>query len=165
MRPQRIEPGPGRESVWDYPRPPRVEPVTRRVRVVFNGETVAESDRALRVLETSSPPTIYVPPEDVRMDLLDQIPGKTTFCEWKGTANYYDLHAGDRVASKAAWTYHDPVPEFAGLRNHVAFYPTRVDACFLDHERVRSQPGEYYGGWVTDEIVGPFKGDPGSETW
>ncbi|HEX9235388.1 MAG TPA: DUF427 domain-containing protein [Actinomycetota bacterium] len=164
MPPQRIEPKQGQESVWDYPRPPRIEPSTRHVRVVFNGEVVAESDRALRVLETAGPPTYYFPPTDVRMELLAPAQGQTV-CEWKGTASYFHAVVQDRTARKAAWTYPDPNPEYAELRDYVAFYPGRVDASYLDDELVRPQPGTYYGGWITDDIVGPFKGEPGSETW
>jgi uncharacterized protein (DUF427 family) len=153
-----------KESVWDYPRPPRVEPERRHVRVELGDETIAESDRALRVLETAGPPTIYVPPEDVRSDALR--PGKgTTECEWKGTASYLDVIAGDRVRPRAAWVYRDPKPGYEELRDWIAFYAGRVDAAYLDDERVTPQPGDYYGGWITAEIEGPFKGEPGSEGW
>lgn len=164
MEPQRIEPEAGQESVWDYPRPPRLEPSRRRVRVIVEDIVVADSARALRVLETAGPPTYYVPAEDVRMDLLTPAEG-TTICEWKGEAGYFHVQVGDRTARKAAWSYPDPKPEFEQIRDHVAFYPGRVDAAFLDDEPVRPQPGRYYGGWVTDDIVGPFKGEPGSESW
>jgi uncharacterized protein (DUF427 family) len=153
-----------KESVWDYPRPPRVEPCERRVRVELGGETIAESDRALRVLETSSPPTIYVPLEDVRDGALRPAKG-TTECEWKGTASYLDAINGDRVRPRAAWLYPEPKPGYERLRDHVAFYAGRVDACYLDDERVTPQPGSFYGGWITAEIEGPFKGEPGTEGW
>jgi uncharacterized protein (DUF427 family) len=153
-----------KESVWDYPRPPRVEPCDRRVRVELGGEVIAESDRALRVLETSSPPTIYVPPEDVRVELLRPARG-TTECEWKGTASYLDAVVGNRVRPRAAWTYREPKPAFEQLRDHLAFYAGRVDACYLGDERVTPQPGNFYGGWITAEIEGPFKGEPGTEGW
>jgi uncharacterized protein (DUF427 family) len=153
-----------RESVWDYPRPPAVVPCERRVRVVHGGETIAESDRALRVLETSSPPTIYIPPEDVRSELLEPAAGHTV-CEWKGKASYFDLaHPGSR-AERAAWAYHDPKDDYSELQGHIAFYAGRVDACYLDEEQVRPQAGDFYGGWITEEIEGPFKGEPGSEGW
>jgi uncharacterized protein (DUF427 family) len=164
-QPQRIAPLAGQESVWDYPRPPRMEPATRHVRVEFGGEVVAESDRAVRVLETAGAPTYYMPPEDVRLDLLRPVPGKTTFCEWKGTASYYDVVVGDRVAGRAVWTYPSPADDYAGLAGYLAFYPARLDEIRLDDEVVRPQPGRYYGGWVTDDIVGPFKGEPGTEGW
>lgn len=153
-----------KESVWDYPRPPRVEPLDRHVRVELGGELIAESDRALRVLETSSPPTIYVPREDVRVESLRAAKG-TTECEWKGTASYFDAIVGERVRPRAAWTYADPKPGFEGIRDWISFYPGRVDACYLDGERVTPQAGNFYGGWITAEIEGPFKGEPGSEGW
>lgn len=148
------------ESVWDYPRPPRTEPCVRHVRVEIGGELLAESGRALRVLETASPPTVYIPAEDVRMDRLSPSRRRHTLCEWKGRAAYYD--AGDIEA--VAWHYPDPKPEFAQLRDHVAFYPGRAD-CWLDDERVRPQQGDYYGGWITDDIRGPFKGAAGTAAW
>lgn len=153
-----------RESVWDYPRPPRVERCDRQVRVELGGAVIAESDRALRVLETSSPPTIYIPREHVRPERLRPAKG-TTVCEWKGTASYFDAISGDRVRPRAAWTYPDPKPGFEGIRDHIAFYPGRVDAAFLDDELVTPQAGNFYGGWITAEIEGPFKGDPGTEGW
>jgi uncharacterized protein (DUF427 family) len=162
--PTRVEPSPGQESVWDYPRPPRLEPSRRRLRVVMGDAVVADSNRALRVLETASPPTYYVPREDVRTDLLVPAEGQTV-CEWKGTASYFHVQVDDRIHRKAAWTYPDPNPEFADIKDFIAFYPGRVDAAYLDEELVRPQPGRYYGGWVTDDIVGPFKGEPGTETW
>jgi uncharacterized protein (DUF427 family) len=151
------------ESVWDYPRPPALEPCDRHVRIVLAGRTIAESDRALRVLETASPPTVYVPPRDVRSEHLRPAEGHTV-CEWKGRASYFDLEHEDGRAERAAWTYTDPKERYAELTDYVAFYPARVE-CFLDDERVRPQPGDYYGGWVTDEIVGPYKGEAGSEGW
>jgi len=154
---KRIEPGPGQESVWDYPRPPRLEPTPRRVRVTLSGVTVADSRRALRILETSHPPTYYVPPGDVRLDLLRPAVG-SSFCEWKGAARYWTLVVGDRTSPSCAWSYPDPFPEYVALRDHIAFYANRVDACYLDDVRVEPQPGGFYGGWVTPDIVGPFKG-------
>ncbi len=154
-----------KESVWDYPRPPRVEPVDRHVRIVLGGETIAESDRALRVLETSSPPTFYIPREDVRTDLLIDADGVETFCEWKGTANYVHAEAGGKRAQRVAWHYPEPKEGYEQLIGHLAFYPRRVDAAYLDDEQVTPQPGAYYGGWITEEVEGPFKGEPGSEGW
>lgn len=150
--------------MWDYPRPPRVETCSRRVRVLLGGEVVADSTRALRVLETSGPPTIYIPSGDVRGGALSQTP-RATVCEWKGTAAYFDVEAGGALAPEAAWSYPAPSPGYEQLVGHVAFYPGRVEACFLDDERVRPQPGGYYGGWITADIVGPFKGEPGTEGW
>jgi len=160
----RIEPGPGQESVWDYPRPPRLEPSGRHVRVEFGGKTVAETRRALRVLETSHPPVYYIPPEDVRVEFLRRSE-RQTVCEWKGIAIYYDVVVGDRAAPDAAWCYPDPEPVFAPLARYVAFYPGRMDACYVDGERVAAQPGDFYGGWITSDIDGPFKGEPGTRGW
>jgi len=157
-------PGPGQESVWDYPRPPRVEESTRRVRVSVGGVMIVDTRHAKRVLETSSPPVYYVPATEVAVQHLRPTTG-TTFCEWKGTAEYFDIAVGDRTARRAAWTYADPSPGYEAIGGHIAFYPGRVDTCFLDDEPVRPQPGNYYGGWVTDDIVGPFKGERGTEGW
>jgi len=134
------------------------------VRVVFAGTTVADSARALRVLETSHPPTLYVPRADVVAGALREAPG-TTVCEFKGRASYFDVAVGDAVAHRAAWTYRAPAPRYAALRDHVAFYPGRVDACFLDEERVQPQEGDFYGGWITADLEGPFKGGAGTRGW
>lgn len=135
------------ESVWEYPRPPALEPSTRRVRIEHGGVVVADSRRAVRVLETSHPPVYYLPPADVADGALRGVAGASTFCEFKGVATYFDVIGGDgRVAARAAWTYRDPVPAFAALRDHVAVYPGRVDACYLDDERVAAQAGDFYGG-------------------
>jgi uncharacterized protein (DUF427 family) len=152
------------ESVWDYPRPPRVETTSRRVRVVFDGEVVADSVRAVRVLETSHPPVYYIPPEDVRPEYL--LPSERhTFCEFKGRADYYTLAHNGRVSANAAWFYPRPSPGYEQLAGCVAFYPGRVDACFVDDEQVQPQPGDFYGGWITSDIVGPFKGGRGTAGW
>jgi len=153
-----------RESVWDYPRPPALESCTRRVRIELGGVTVADSIAALRVLETSHPPTIYVPPADVAAECLQPGAGRS-LCEWKGIATYFDVAAGGRHEASAAWTYREPAERFAALRDHVAFYPGRMDACWLDEERVSSQPGDFYGGWITNDLHGPFKGGRGSARW
>lgn len=159
------EPGPGQESVWDYPRPPRVEPVGATVRVELDDVTIAESDRALRVLETASPPSVYIPPADVRVDLLEPFP-RASVCEWKGRAVYWSIRVGECLARQAAWSYPEPWSGFEAIRDHLSFYPTRVGACFLAGEQVRPQPGAFYGGWVTSRIVGPFKGScAGSGSW
>lgn len=154
-----------KESVWDYPRPPRIEPEPRRVRIELGGETVADSTRALRVLETASPPTIYVPREDVREELLSAADGGHTVCEWKGRAHYLHADAGGARAERAAWHYPEPREGFEQLRDHLAFYPGRVEACYLGDERVSAQAGGFYGGWVSAEIEGPYKGEPGTEGW
>lgn len=163
-KPVRIEPEPGQESVWDYPRPPKIEDSTRHVEVLFEGVRVAESRRAKRVLETSSPPVYYIPPEDVRLDLLQQNE-RATVCEWKGQASYYNLTVGGRTSANAAWTYLRPTDAFQSIKAYIAFYAGRVDSCLLDGELVHPQPGDYYGGWVTREIVGPFKGEAGTLGW
>ena len=152
------------ESVWDYPRPPRVEASTRRIRVVLGDVTVAETTRAFRVLETSHPPAYYVPPEDVRSEYL-RSSRRQTYCEFKGQASYYDLVVGERTVRDAAWYYPDPSPGYEVIRDHLAFYPGRVDACFVDEEKVAAQLGDFYGGWLTSDIVGPFKGGPGTAGW
>jgi uncharacterized protein (DUF427 family) len=145
-----------RESVSDYPRPPRVEAEARRVRVVLGGETVADTEGALRVLETTHPPTLYLPTADVRMDLLEPV-GRRTVCEFKGVARYFDVVAGGRRAAAAAWSYPAPVEGYEALAGRVAFYPGPMDACYLGDDRVQAQPGDFYGGWITADVVGPFK--------
>jgi uncharacterized protein (DUF427 family) len=157
-------PGPGQESVWDYPRPPRIEPEPREVRVVFAGRVVVETGRALRVLETSHPPGIYVPFEDVAPGVLVPNPRRSV-CEWKGTARYWDLQVGDQVAAAAVWGYPRPRHGFEALAGHVSFYPAPMDACHLGGEPVTPQPGGFYGGWITSDVVGPFKGGPGTLGW
>jgi uncharacterized protein (DUF427 family) len=132
--------------------------------VVHGDAVVADTRRARRVLETSHPPTFYLPLEDIDSDRLVPARGGS-FCEWKGAAAYYDVVAGERVAPRAAWYYPSPSARFASVAGHVAFYPGRVDACFVDDERVRPQEGDFYGGWVTDEIVGPLKGGAGTRGW
>lgn len=164
MNQERIAPGPGQESVWDYPRPPRVELCTRLVRVEFAGRMVAESRASYRVLETSHPPVYYIPPADVAMDLVLRT-SKTSFCEWKGMAEYLDLVAEHAVSAAAAWRYPRPKAAFAVIADYIAFYPSRVDACSVDGEIVRPQPGGFYGGWITSDVVGPFKGERGTEGW
>jgi len=152
------------ESVWDYPRPPALVPCERRVRIELGGVSVADSTRALRVLETSHPPTIYIPPADVDPACIRPGEGRS-FCEWKGVASYLDVVAGERREPSAAWVYPDPVAPYEALRDHVAFYPGRMDACWLDDEHVQSQPGDFYGGWITADLRGPFKGGAGTRGW
>lgn len=164
-RPARIEPGPGQESVWDYPRPPRVEPVAERVRVVVAGIDIASSTSALRVVETAGAPVYYVPPAEVRLDLLRPT-DHVTACEWKGAATYWSIALPERRAiPNAAWSYRDPLPGYAAIRDHLAFYVWAVDEAWVGDERATPQPGHFYGGWITSRIVGPFKGGPGSNGW
>ena len=153
------------ERVWDYPRPPAIAPCSRRVRVELAGRTLAESDAALRVLETSHPPTIYVPPDAVRLDLLRPSDARATVCEFKGVARYLDADVDGRLTRTVAWSYPDPRPAYAALRDHVAFYPGRVDAAWLGGERVQAQEGDFYGGWITSDLTGPFKGPAGTLGW
>jgi len=164
MQPPRVRPQAGLESVWDYPRPPRLEPVKQRLRVVLGGVTIADTTRGMRVLETSHPPVYYFPPEDVKREYLVPASGES-LCEWKGLARYYSVAVGDREARHAAWYYPEPVKAFAAIRNFIAFYPQPMDACFVDDEQVTPQPGHFYGGWITSNIVGPFKGEPGTRGW
>lgn len=154
---QRIEPQPGQESVWDYPRPPRVEDSHKHIQVIFNGVVIADSTRARRVLETSHPPVYYILPEDVRLKEYGIPERRSTWCEWKGQAAYYTLSVGSKTSQNAAWSYPHPTPDFASITGYVAFYPGRVDACLVDGEHVTPQPGDFYGGWITRDIVGPFK--------
>jgi uncharacterized protein (DUF427 family) len=153
------------ESVWDYPRPPRLEPCTRRVRIVLGGVVIADSTAAFRVLETSHPPGIYVPPGEFAPGAVSPATAPRTVCEWKGIASYFDLRGGDRVEREVAWAYPSPVPEYAGLRDHLSVYPGRMDECWLDEELVTPQEGGFYGGWITADIQGPFKGAPGTLGW
>jgi uncharacterized protein (DUF427 family) len=160
---KREQHGPGQESVWDYPRPPRLEQSGRTVVVCFAGQEIARTSNAYRVLETSHPPSWYLPPDSVRKDLLVAT-AKKSFCEWKGTATYWTVRAGGQTAENAAWSYASPSPAFANIRDYLAFYPNVFD-CYVDGERVQPQPGGFYGGWITKELVGPFKGIPGSSGW
>ncbi|MEA5594272.1 DUF427 domain-containing protein [Rivularia sp. UHCC 0363] len=163
-RPQPIEPEPGQESVWDYPRPPRLEDTDKHIQIIFNGETIADTKQAKRVLETSHPPNYYIPPEDIKMEYLIPTP-QSSFCEWKGRASYYTIKVGDKEAQNVAWYYTNPTEAFASMKDYVAFYAHVMDACYIDGEKVEPQPGNFYGGWVNKDIVGPFKGIPGSWGW
>lgn len=148
------------ESVWDYPRPPRLEPTARRLEVYFGDICIAATQRGLRVLETGHPPVYYFPPEDVRREFLVPSPQRSVY-EWKGVAVYYHVRVGDAWVENAAWAYPDPTPAFRALANYLAFYPQKMTRCWVDGEVVRPQPGHFYGGWITAEIRGPFKGEPG----
>jgi len=156
-----VEPGPGQESVWDYPRPPALKDDGRLVEVRDGDRSVASTLASVRVLETASPPTFYIPPEDVDWRLLVDTAG-SSYCEWKGHARYWAL-ARD-PATAIAWSYPEPSSRFARLKDYVSFYPGRM-ACVVDGARVQPQPGHFYGGWITAEIVGPFKGEPGTGHW
>jgi uncharacterized protein (DUF427 family) len=162
--PQPIPPQPGQESVWDYPRPPRLEPVSKRLRIVFNGQTIADTQRGYRVLETSHPPVYYLPLEDIQAGVLIAS-NRGSFCEWKGAATYWTVQVGDQQAIDVAWSYENPTPAFAPIQGYVAVYAGRMQACYVDDEQVEPQPGGFYGGWITQDIVGPFKGSVGSWGW
>jgi uncharacterized protein (DUF427 family) len=164
MRPQPLPPGPGQESVWDYPRPPRLEPTSRHILIVANGVTLADTHAAFRVLETSHPPVYYLPPADIAMKCLHPAP-QSSWCEWKGQAQYFDIVVNGVKLPQAAWSYPQPAAPFRAIAGYVAFYAGPMDGCFVDGERVSAQPGGFYGGWITSDIVGPFKGEPGSWGW
>lgn len=158
-----IEPGPGQESVWDYPRPPALVNDQRRVIVSAGDFVIAETTSTVRVLETASPPTVYIPQADVNFDHLVQAAGQS-FCEWKGSATYWSVQTPQQLIKNAGWSYASPSERFKQIDGYLSFYPGKV-SCFVDGELVRPQAGDFYGGWVTDEIVGPFKGDPGTGGW
>ncbi|MDX1520651.1 MAG: DUF427 domain-containing protein, partial [Anaerolineae bacterium] len=149
---------------WDYPRPPRLEDSTKHIQIVFNGITIADTRRAKRVLETSHPPVYYIPPEDIALEYLTPT-SRASWCEWKGQAAYYTVTVGDQQVPNGAWYYPSPTASFATLKNYVAFYPGQMDACYVNGELVQSQEGDFYGGWITKEIVGPFKGAAGTRGW
>ncbi|MDZ7683421.1 MAG: DUF427 domain-containing protein [Fodinibius sp.] len=161
---QKIEPGPGQESVWDYPRPPKLENCDEVIRVTFNGKEIVRSSNAKRVLETSHPPVYYIPQQDIQMQYLHEIPG-TTYCEWKGQAHYFDVTVGDQTAKKAAWNYPNPTGKFQSMAGYLAFYAHKMGSCHVGDEKVNAQKGGFYGGWITSDIVGPFKGEAGTAGW
>jgi uncharacterized protein (DUF427 family) len=161
---ERDIPKAGRESVWDYPRPPKLEKVHERLRIEFNSVAVADTTSAYRVLETSHPPVYYIPPADIHMKFLTAAPG-SSWCEFKGRANYWSLHVNGRALENAAWSYTSPTKPFILIAGFLAFYASRVDACWVDDEQVQAQEGDFYGGWITSKIVGPFKGPPGTNFW
>ncbi len=151
------------ENVQEYPRPPALESVSHTLRVILDGETVAETTQALRVLETHHAPTYYIPRRDVLATLVTA--RGTSFCEWKGTAVYFNVQGGGKTVPRAAWSYPSPTAAFQPLAGHVSFYASAMDACFVGAEQVLPQPGDFYGGWVTANLQGRIKGAPGSEGW
>jgi uncharacterized protein (DUF427 family) len=159
-----VKTGSAKESVWDYPRPPRLERTPKHIRIEFAGVVLADTRAAFRVLETSHPPVYYIPPEDVALQYLVKTPG-SSYCEWKGSAGYYSVVVGAACLEEVAWFYADPTPAFHAIRDHIAFYAGPMDGCFVDSERVALQPGDFYGGWITWDLVGPFKGGPGTRGW
>lgn len=152
------------ESVWDYPRPPRLEAVHQRLIVIFGGKLIADTLAGYRVLEKSYPPTYYFPPSHVAMDLLHKASG-TSLCEYKGIAEYLSVCEGQRISERAAWSYSQPTEPFTAIAGYIAFYPSRVEACFVGERKVVAQQGDFYGGWITSDIRGPFKGGPGTWGW
>ena len=165
MHTRRIPPGPGQESVWDYPRPPRIEVFQGTIQIYAFGELIAQTRKAFRILETSHPPTYYLPPSGIRMEWLRPVPGKTSYCEFKGQAHYYDLEINEQKIPQLAWAYAQPARTYADLKDHLAFYAHKTDRCIINGEVVTPQPGNFYGGWITSNIVGPFKGEPGTWGW
>ncbi len=161
---KRLGPKAGQESVWDYPRPPRVEASQKRVRIYLSGRYLVDSQRAFRVLETSHPPVYYVPQEDIQMQFLVK-EAKTSFCEFKGQAAYWSIRVEGAELKYVAWSYPDPSDRFSQIKNYLAFYPSKMDACFLDDEQITAQEGDFYGGWISSDIVGPFKGGTGTWGW
>lgn len=159
----RIDPGPGQESAWDYPRPPRLEKTADRLRVIF-GKAIADTVTGYRVLETSHPPVYYVPPSDIDDKYLRSAAG-SSWCEFEGHARYWSLAVAGRTSDRAAWSYPEPTASFEPIRDYLAFYASRVDACWVADELVTSQPGDFYGGWITSRVVGPFKGGAGTQGW
>jgi uncharacterized protein (DUF427 family) len=154
----------GRECVWDYPRPPRLESTSKEIRVEFGGQVLARTNAAYRVLETSHPPVYYVPQSDIRLEFFEES-GGGSYCEWKGAASYYDVVVGGKRLQRVAWFYAKPTAAFRDIRGYVAFYPSAMDGCYVAGERVDSQRGDFYGGWITSDIEGPFKGGPGTRGW
>lgn len=161
---KKIKPKAGQESVWDYPRPPRIEVCNKHLRIVFNDKIIADCNKSFRVLETSHPPTYYIPKGAFVEGVLQSTEG-ASFCEFKGRAQYYNIMVGEAIANKAAWGYPEPTEPFAVLKDTVSVYAHLMDACYVNDEQVKAQEGDFYGGWITDDIVGPFKGAPGTWGW
>lgn len=161
---KRIKPGPGQESVWDYPRPPRLERTSKHIRIYWGDDLLVDTNRAYRILETSHPPVYYIPPADIQMEYVERAAGRT-FCEWKGAAAYWTIRTAFGISEQAGWSYSEPRAAFAAIKDYIAFYPSRVTACFINEEKVKAQAGDFYGGWITSNIVGPFKGGPGTWGW
>ena len=160
----RPKPSPGQESVWDYPRPPRIDPSQKRVQVWAGDLLIADTTGAVRVLETSHPPGWYLPPGDVRTQLLRPSATRSTVCEWKGAATYWDVVADDVVVRSVGWSYPVPTKPFTTIAGWFAFYPSKL-RCVVDGVDVTPQEGRFYGGWITPDVIGPFKGSPGTWGW
>ncbi len=164
MRRKKIQLETGQESVWDYPRPPGIEVFTGHIRILFNSEIIVDVNRAYRVLETSHPPTYYLPVNQFKKGIFYPNP-HTSFCEFKGRAGYYNIIVSDKKALRAAWHYPDPNLNFRAIKDHVSIYAHLMDACYINDELVKAQEGNFYGGWITSNVVGPFKGGDGTIGW
>lgn len=164
MQIKKVKPGKGQESVWDYPRPPKLEAFKGSIRIQFNDEVILETDQGLRVLETSHPPTYYFPKNSFKEGIFKPNP-HSSYCEYKGIAGYFDIVVKGKTAKKAAWYYPNPTAPYKDLKDHVCIYAHLMDACYLNDERVKAQEGDFYGGWITSNIVGPFKGGAGTWGW
>lgn len=161
---ERIEPGPDQESVWDYPRPPAISPSTEQVRIVQNGQTIASTRDAIRILETSQAPAFYIPRADIAQDIL-AISRQRSFCEWKGMATYWHIHLGNHTITDVGWSYERPTPDYEAIKGYLAFYAQRLDECWVGDDKVYPNAGSFYGGWITTKVSGPFKGAAGSLGW
>jgi len=162
-----VAPAKGQESVWDYPRPPTLEDCKERIRIIFNGVTIADTTQAKRVCETSHPPTYYIPPEHIAAEYFSLAASNASFCEWKGSCSYYTVSVKGKTAAHSCWFYPKPTSGtvFVAIAGYVAFYCAPFDACYVGEHKATPQPGGFYGGWVTPNIVGPFKGAPGTMGW
>ena len=163
-KPIPITPKPGQESVWDYPRPAILQDTDKHLKIICHGIVLAETNKGKRVLETSHPPTYYFPAEDVKLEYLIETPKQLT-CEWKGRYQYYDISIDEKYIKEAAWRYIQSTSNFTSLQNHYGFMPSLMDACYVNDELVTPQPGNFYAGWITSDIVGPFKGEAGTWGW
>lgn len=157
------DPAPDEESVWDYPRPPKIVKDSRIVVVKWMNQTIAKTTKSVRVLETASPPTFYLPPDDVKTELFEKAPG-SSYCEWKGRAAYWNISFEGNTLKNSAWSYENPTPPFKRIAGYFSFYPGKLE-CYVDNIRVKPQPGGFYGGWMTPEITGPVKGESGTGGW
>lgn len=163
-RPQPVPPQPGQESVWDYPRPAKLEDTDKHIKIIFNDVVIADTSRAKRVLETSHPPSYYIPSEDIALEYVHPT-SRQTMCEWKGICKHYSIVVAGKSILYAGWSYFAPTPDFVDIQDHYSFYARPMDACYVNDELVTPQAGDMYGGWITSDIVGPFKGEPGTMGW
>ncbi|WP_421765424.1 DUF427 domain-containing protein [Ekhidna sp.] len=161
---RKVKPDPGQESVWDYPRPPAIEQYSKHIRIVFNETIILDTNHSFRILETSHPPSYYLPKSSFKKGVLIKT-AKTSFCEFKGRAHYYNIVLDNQIVKDAAWGYDSPNHRYGAIKNHICVYAKLMEACFINHERVTPQPGGFYGGWITKNVVGPFKGVPNSWGW